>query len=263
MSLIKQKIFKEKFVNDLRARVRTGKDLEEYLFNEFSIPEEAVWETNIIVDDEKLDLSIPESGNQATADLENAIKIYEAYKDINETQASDPRLWTYLTHITFGEYTLARWGFEGKSDDEEESKQSDRDYILSHWFVNNNDRSLRRNAISRLWWAAYLTKSPWERNPSFFEGSRVETTDPYKYTKILFSTQDVFQQVLERSLGRDSRILIPILDYIDKHSPLTRAQIRELVKQLNLVLSVRNVAMLNFDEMRAVLEEIGDSFQKQ
>ncbi|MBI2600479.1 hypothetical protein HYW42_00850 [Candidatus Daviesbacteria bacterium] len=61
---------------------------------------------------------------------------------------------------------------------------------------------------------------------------------------------------MEIGLSRDRRILIPILDYIGEHAPLTREQIRVIIKELNLILSVRNIAVLNFDEIKALLEEI-------
>ena len=254
-----QKIFRSSYVSQLRADLKSGVSLKDYFSKKFSSPDNSVMETSVKVKLDGLNLKIPASGNQADADFENAIKVYEAYRELTETQASDPRLWTYLSHCTFRKYVMKRWNM-GKSHNEAVSSQSmansATNFILSHWFVGGNDRSLRRNAIARLWWATYLTVSPWEKDPEYFSGTDVEKEDSYKYTKILFSTQDVFQQVLERGIGRNSRILISSLEYIGKHSPLTRKQIRDVMKELNLTSSIQNIAVLSKDELSALIEEI-------
>ena len=229
MAEINQKIFKEAYVEELRAKVLNGQSINDYYSESFSYPEEMVWPTGIIVDDSKLDLKILDSGNQADTDLENAKKIYETFKM--------PK--------TAGELST-----------ESEEPKSIKEFILSHWFVGGNDRSLRRHAIARLWWAAHLTVSPWEKDPVFYQGVKFKTDDSYLFTKILFSTQDVFQQVLERSLGRDSRILIPVLAYIEESGPLTREQIRDLIKELNLALCIRNITLMNFNEIKEFISEI-------
>ena len=261
MANMKQKIFKEAYVARLRSRLQDGTSLPEYFSDTCSPPEDALFETLIIVDESNLNLKILESGNQAEADLENAIKIYKTYHALTETQASDPRLWTYLSHCTFRQYAMRRWGYTKPYEEaiqNNQTKQKAQDYYLSHWFVGSNDRALRRNALARLWWAAHLTVSPWERDPEMFmDGQRPE--DPFHYTKVLFSTQDVFLQVLERGLGRDSRILIPVLDHIDKHGSLTREQIRSIMKELNLIASVRNISFLERSEIDKLLDSIIDA----
>lgn len=254
-----QKIFKGSFVSQLRADLKSGTSLKGYFSDKFSPPENAVMETPVKIKAGSLDLKILASENQADADFENSIKIYEAYRTLTETQASDPRLWTYLTHCTFRKYVMKRWD-SGKKYEEVRANQqataSAINFILSHWFAGGNDRSLRRNAIARLWWATHLTVSPWGKDPEYFQGIDTKKEDPYKYTKILFSTQDVFQQVLERGLGRDSRILIAVLECVGKHSPLTREQIRNIMKELNLTSSIQNVAFLNKDELSALIEGV-------
>src|SRR3990167_985106 len=41
-------------------------------------------------------------------EFQNAVLIYDAYKKMSPTEATDTRLWTYLTHVTFWEYMVAR-----------------------------------------------------------------------------------------------------------------------------------------------------------
>jgi hypothetical protein len=102
-----------------------------------------------------------------------------------------------------------------------------------------------------------LTRAPWERDEFFIDLKKAG--DIYRFTRTLFSTQDVYQQVLERGLGRDNRILISVLEFIDEHSDIKRDQIRDFMKELNLALSVRNFSLLSREEMKAAIAEMGES----
>ena len=257
--IINQKIFKGSYVSQLREDLISRRSLEGYFSEEFSPPENSIMETSVKVESDNLELLIPESGDPANADFDNAIKIYEAYRTLNETQASDPRLWIYLSHCTFRKYVMKRWGISKNYDEIiAENSLADKaiESIKSHWFAGGNDRYLRRNAIARLWWATYLTASPWRKDPEYFSGVDVTNEYPYRYTKILFSTQDVFQQVLERGIGRDSHILISVLECIEKNPNLKREQIRNIMKELNLTSSIKNISILNKNELSEFISEI-------
>ena len=167
-----QKIFKSSFVADLRDKVRSGSSLCDYLKKKIDYPTDVELESTIKIDSDKLKLKFKGPDESASSDIDNAIAIYEAYPDLNETQASDPRLWTYLSHVTLRDYVLARWPLTGTCEqimNDKSLKASAINFVLSHWFASSNDRMLRRNAIARLWWAVHLTRAPWElRNPTFY-----------------------------------------------------------------------------------------------
>ena len=258
-----QKIFKGSFVSELREKLKTGESLGDYFKKEADYSGMAELESTIKVDPEKLKLRFEGEGESASNDLENAMAIYEAYGGINETQASDPRLWVYLTHVTLRKYVLARWPVNGTHEQvmkDEAAKSSAISQILSHWFASGNDRMLRRNAIARLWWAVHLTQSPATKDPEYF--GDLASNEKYRFTRTLLSTQDIYQQVLERGLGRDHRILITVLEFIDEHKDITRDQIRDLMKELNLMLSVKNLSVLGREELRRSIAELGESIMK-
>lgn len=249
------------FVEDLRDKVREGESLCDYYKKAAEYPESASFESPIKVDAEHLKLRYREAGESASNDLENAIALYEAFPGLNETQASDARLWTYLTHVSLRDYVLARWPLAGSCEQamkDSQQKQSAINFVLSHWFATGgNDRSLRRNAVARLWWAVRLTRAPWERDQDFFGDLKKNGADPYRFTRVLFSTQDIYQQVLERGLGRDNRMLITILEFIEQHQDIKRDQIRDFMKELNLAMSVRSFSMLDRKAMKEAVFEIG------
>ena len=255
-----QHIFKGMYVEELRDQVRSGESLCDYYKKEIDYPSSASIESTIKVDAEKLKMRYKADGESVSDDLGNAIALYEAFPELSETQASDARLWTYLTHVSLREYVMARWPLSGSCEQakqDEQLKQTTSNYILSHWFATGgNDRSLRRNAAARLWWAVHLTRAPWERDSDFFGDLKSE--DHYRFTRVLFSTQDVYQQVLERGLGRDNRILITVLEFIDEHGGIKRDEIRDFMKELNLAMSVRSFSMLDRATMKKAIFEIGE-----
>lgn len=251
-----QKIFKRAAVDKMRNDLRSGVSLEDYFKEDYSVDENTLLPSTIVIEGRPPVLATPEN-DPVSADIDNAIALHEYYRNLDETQASDPRLWTYLSHVEFRKYSLARWGLKGSleelSDPAEKSKAIT--YLLEHWFISGNDRDLRRHAIARLWWAAHLTHAPWETDPDFF-GS-LKKDDPYHYTRILLFTQDIYQQVLERAMGRSNRILISVLDYLGENQEFakSRESVRRLMKELNLAYGTKKLIMLDYNQLKETIEK--------
>jgi hypothetical protein len=252
-----QKIFKRAVVEQMRADLRSGKLLKTYFQEAYPVADKDLLPSTILIQGKPPAIKAPKK-DPVAADLENAIALHEFYKSIDETQASDSRLWAYLSHVEFRKYSLARWGLPGEYADlkTNDAKQRAINQLLEHWFVSGNDRDLRRHAIARLWWAAHLTYAPWERDPEFFADAK--NKDPYFFTRILFLTQDIYQQVLERSMGRSDRILISVLEYLgaNKKFAESRENIRNLMKELNLVYGTKKIIMLSRPALKALIEKV-------
>ena len=260
--MINQNVFKRMYVAELRDKVRSGESLCDYFKKDVEYPVDVTIESPIKADPEKLKLKYRGEGESASNDLENAIALYEAFPGLTETQASDPRLWTYLTHVTLRDYVFARWPLAGSCEqitDDTEQQAKVADFILSHWFVSGvgvNDRMLRRNAAARLWWPVHLTHAPWLREPEFF--ADLKTDDVYRFTKKLLSMESIYAEVLERGLGRDNRILITVLEFLEANEGIRRDQIRSFMKELNLFLSVKNVSLLSRKDMKETIFSLGE-----
>lgn len=259
MEKIQQRIFRESFLRKLISDLKAGESLEAYAEDTIGYPEEASMPSSIRTD-YPIELFLPEGSERTLYDFENAKKIYEAYRSINETQASDPRLWAYLSHITFRKYTMARWPFEIRKASSVQDKEQAKRFLLAHWFSSGNDRALRRHSLARLWWATHLTYAPWERDEKYF--SDLADGNPYKFTKTLLATQDIFQQALERGLGRNYRLLISVLEYVSEHPDISRQKMRSLMIELNLILPVRNISMLPREELKEQILRIGSRIEE-
>ncbi len=263
---ITQKIFKTAVVEKLRDELRSGVSLASYFEEEFSVDENHLLSSTITLEGKKPELKVPDK-DPVSSDLQNAIALHQYYKDIDETQASDPRLWMYLSHVEFRKYTLARWGLNGTYADIEQNKEEGAKairYLFEHWFaVGDSDRDLRRHALARLWWAAHLTYAPWEIDPEFF--GDLQKDDPYYYTGILLLTQDIYQQVLERSMGRSNRILISVLEFFGDNIEFakSREKVRSLMKELNLVYGTKKIISLNRPSLKALIIRLASEIDQQ
>lgn len=163
-------------------------------------------------------------------DFQNAKIIFEAYKGkINPVQASDLRLWAYLSHTQHWDYMRKRWAIDVSDEEEggEDSKKSPRDKAIDrigsrYFFKASKGKAFVRQGIARLYWSAYLTYD--EDN---------ENGDPYEYTELFFSKQDIFTSITERSFARNKTLVLAILKVLKKHSKLTRQEIRLFLSKLN------------------------------
>lgn len=99
------------------------------------------------------DLLITEDAPSAN-DGENIKLFYLNFKDINDSFASDERLWAGLTHTVYYDYMLKRW-----------PKGTDPANIINHFFFAGGPRSYMMNTLSRLWWYGRKTYREGEENP--------------------------------------------------------------------------------------------------
>lgn len=121
-------------------------------------------------------------GNSDT-DTENAKRIYESFRGaLNRLQATDFRLWAYMTHIICWDYMKARWKLERGGNYTLEGRITDRYLIASR-------SRYMRNGISRLYWCAELT---YDENNS----------NPYEYLEYVLKYQDLAVGALDRQIGR-------------------------------------------------------------
>ena len=105
--------------------------------------------------------------------------------------------------------------------------------IKNRWLFDQSDRnSFARNAISRLWWSAHLTYKPWEIEKSL---EIFKDQDPYKYTKILTSSSQLIQDVLDRKWGSNLILRICFLEATKRIMEKRGLTITKLSKELSII----------------------------
>lgn len=163
--------------------------LDEYFAN--AGVDEYIKTSSLVVPNVSLEYSGDEDEAKNSDDLNNIRILYDAYKDkVTPLQASDPMLWSALSHITFKEYVLKRW------------RKDDGSVRLDQRFFATEGRAslLYYNAISRLWWSGYLT----------YDEER-ERTNPYHLTEILFSAQQIQKDLIDQSMSMNKTVVKGIL----------------------------------------------------
>lgn len=246
MGKIKQKIFSRLYIDDLISKIEQG-NVDVYLNNSpFPFENKIPPGESIIEVNENLSLKIPVSSGE-NFDLDNSVAIYNEFKSLSEIQASDARLWTYLSHITFWEYMRSRWPAEKFADDSDELsdeisiKDKQANFVIWRYYLKTpNRRRLLRNGISRLWWYAHLT----------YDEKR---SDPFEFTRVLLLHQDKAQNLLERSLGSNKKVLLAVLEYLKQNPHLSRDQVRDKIKEINLVGGVKNLHLLEHAEILEII----------
>ena len=243
----KQKILNRATCSRMREKLNEAEQLRNYKSADAytGIEEENLLNTTIEIQEEAPLLEV--SSRVTANDADNAVKVYNYLGCLTRTQAADTRLWTTLTHTTFWEYCRKRWNDEINVN-----------YVTDHWFERKGGGlgALRRNAISRLWWAAHLTVAPWETDSSL---TMFKSSDRAKYTRTLLSQAQIFQDVLERSYGSNLHVRICLLDALTEYLPEVSNKdnlSKDVSKKLNLLLKHRQIDAMDVAELHAVITEV-------
>ena len=146
----------------------------------------------------RIDVSLPDL-NHADGEFMNVVSFYNAMREkLTPKQASNPYLWSWLTHCHYWEYTHERWSKEEMSEDMIKQR-----FFCSFQTKNpeGNRVGFLRNSISRLWWFGYLTYQD-------------DAKKPYELTELMLSNSDLCQSVMERNFSMNREVTIGILSAI-------------------------------------------------
>src|SRR5262249_8591095 len=152
-------------------------------------------------------------------------------------QASDERLWGFLSHVTFWTYMRSRWPAEQYAGKARYAETLQERYL----FMSDRPRALIRNGIARLWWYGYTT---------YDEGRE----DPFELTAVLLKNLDVTPSILERAFSRNrvvtKAVLSVLLDREKKGAPFyARDDVRNLAKHLVQVGGVTIIDALTYSDI--------------
>lgn len=193
-----------------------------------------------LVDPGGIELLIPDS-KLDLLDLQNTRVVYSSLKHLTPVQASDPRLWAYLTHVTHWEYMRSRWPVEqylGKPRLKEIIQER-------YFFMTDRSRAPLRNGIARLWWYGYCSYDPTRE-------------DPFELTGALLKKLDVTQNLLENAFGKNNQVTHAVLNVLlnrekEGKAFYVREKVRELARYIVQIGGVTIIDALPEPELRELV----------
>ncbi len=198
---------------------------------------------SITVTAEPFKLVLPDSkADFSENDLLNTKLVFSALQHLTPLQASDPRLWAYLSHASQWSYMRKRWPVEQYL-----GKPRFREIVQERYlFMPDRSRALIRNGIARLWWYGYCS----------FDETR---KDPYELTSVLLKNLDVTQSILERAFSRNTEVTRALLSVLLEREQngkafYVRDKVRDLAKYIVQIGGVTIVDALDAVDLRSLVE---------
>ena len=232
-----QKVFKRGYMDYLRNNIK----VEDYLKDSFIIDKTQVVPLYGINHPDGLLERLDPSPN---GDLQSAIAIYEAYKDITPLFAQQDDLWVYLTHVDLFEYVKKRWPIP--SNIEEDKKQR---FIENHWF--HNPTNFLRTTFAGLWWNVFMTIDK-------------DREDKYELTKIMYNCGQDWRIMRfgELSLVRNKESMTGVLEFLAENPEIVEnyfdARGQFISRYFNILGGTKQLSSLNREQFKALLYKLKD-----
>jgi hypothetical protein len=240
--MTKLKYFGESILADLKSNVPSN--LERYRSTGFGDHSDLNgWSmelSSVEVDPEQLGQLDPLGGS--AAEVTNSMIIFRALRGMTPALATEERVWARMAHFECLDYARKRWplrdepketggllgGLTGaKQKAAEERKKvhhQNISQIETHYFARGRTGYRDDNAVSRLWWNAFIA---W----------RVDPQDQQAVLEELLRTADIRSNLVERPmLSNRASLLRGIIRTMRSHPDVygTEATFREFMKALNL-----------------------------
>ncbi|MFH1310738.1 MAG: DUF6339 family protein [Candidatus Omnitrophota bacterium] len=244
-----QRIFKRTYIDELKLRLSKNDIDQGYLKDgvKFNATDTMINPLLQSPTESQLTLMMPDEGDDFQ--FNNSKSLYEHFKNMNITQATDARIWTYLTHVTFWKY-MSRFRPIGKQPEDKR-----KNYIRRHYFLDPvNAKNLVLNDISLLWWGAHLSHD--EQNKE----------DPYWLTKEFFSMLDYTRHLLPSVQGRNKTFVRAVLNFVVDHeeifSEAKEAKVRFVMRKCNFIAGYKVFPILTRQEIMNIMGKYIDEIKR-
>ena len=179
------------------------------------------------------------SGDRNRADCQ-ALDYYYTLEGMNPARATDPLIWSWLTHFKLHAYSLERW---------RRTKTTKLpDYIKSHWFAENQNSAIwNSNTAARTWWIAHTAIKASEAAAGAFTAQAALDH---------FANFAVHYHILIKSAVMRSPILLAefVRALLNEGRGIkAEAGGMELFRRINLEAGTRLLEVLPRDEIRAMI----------
>lgn len=193
--------------------------------------------------------SLSDGSSAGEIDVENCKRVYEALKDLSESQASDERLWAGLCNGTFYKYMRKRYGYStsGLKD-----KEKDATGIISRFFFSGGRRAgFYRNGLAKCWWTGRVT---YDKSNMINHFEMLDILGP---SDISTKVSDILYSNTFSSNPDILRGICDALKYYNDNGTklLVRDHIRPAIQYLNAVGGAILLDVLSSDEIKDIVIE--------
>jgi len=144
----KLKYLSEKVAIDLVNNI--GQNVERYKSGNFDdLSSEYGWSVELQVNADLSALKDLDPGSGKDSEVKNSLLVWHALNELTPSLACENRIWARITHVEGFNYSKERW--INTSSDETVIKS-----VRDHFFADTRTKWRDDNAISRLWWSAYI-----------------------------------------------------------------------------------------------------------
>ena len=194
-------------------------------------------EFKIQVPDFDLDMS---SDKPEATDYNNVKIMYNNLKNISDSQATDERFWTGLSHTIFWDFL----NYRCKINNSEVKKEK----ILNNYFFKQaQKRSLILNPLSRLWWVGRLIYDESTENPYY----------ALKYLKNDFATKvlTLFSSNYTNNPKITRAVLVALAELELEYGKLGRGKFLAILRYVNMLGGIVILDFLSQDELKEKIKK--------
>ncbi len=242
-------MFKSEFIDGLKKRLSRGDIDPRYADKGIKVDHTSVILSQTLHCPMAAGIVLKNPDEGADFQLKNSITVFRHFKNMTITEATDARIWTYLSHVAFWPYMLKfRPAFS-------QPQASRANYILRHYFVIPvNSKNLLLNDIALLWWGAYLTHDPEHKE------------DPFWLTAELFSMLDYTRHLLPGSQGRNRNFALAVMQFVAQNKTIfttfKEAKVRFIMRKCNFIAGYKLFPMLSRQEIVNVISSYRGEIEK-
>ena len=216
-----------------------GHQLEQLMVEEAGTDE--VWGPKLDLHDDLVSLS-EETEAGPRRDAIHAKTIRKALVGLTPSAASNGYLWASFNCFAIPQYVPVRWSTSNNKG----TKPSN--FVLDHWIQYSGSDGRKWNAAARLWWMGELA----DRIALYSEHS------PDELLATMAGNVNFYHQTIDRTyLAANPRLLAVLYDvFLDgnHHLNVTKAA-SDMLKSLNIRAGANALDMMDYDELRSIVEE--------
>ena len=177
-------------------------------------------------------------------DLDNTLRIFRAFRNLDPALATDERLWATLALREFHTYSISRWLPE---DSEDKQKHK---YFNGHVLTSTSRDRWRGQSVARLWWVANFRRN-------------LDEAMQDKFLEVYYFNSDLGQQFLGKpSLSLSKKLASAIIEVVyenllaNSSVAWDRNKFRTFMKRLDLLVGRRKMEAVDEVQLKREISEL-------